>query len=127
MSDLRADGFACRYQVPDACREPLVLLGSRPVAVPGRVDGRRREAAGRHVAVGAGHQAPDLLVPAAALGQQHQGAAAGGIGGRPEHTGEVVDGEETFRDPFEVVCEVRCIASSPFGMPAGAPAASYVR
>jgi hypothetical protein len=78
--DLRADGLACSQPLPHACCEPLVLLGSWPVAVPGRVDGRHREAAGRHVAVGAGHQARNLLVLPAAMAQQHQGAAAGGIG-----------------------------------------------
>jgi hypothetical protein len=79
--DLRADGLACRHPLSDACREPLVVLGSRPVAVAGRVDGRHREAAGRHVAVAAGHQARDLLVLPAAMAKQHQGAATGGIGG----------------------------------------------
>jgi hypothetical protein len=49
--------------------------------VPGRVDGRHRETAGAYVAVGAGNQTLGLLVLAAAMAQQHQGAATGGIGG----------------------------------------------
>jgi hypothetical protein len=53
--DGRADGLTGRRVFSDFGREPLVLLGSGPVAVPGRVDGRHREAAGRHVAAGPGH------------------------------------------------------------------------
>jgi len=79
--DLRAGGLTCRHSFPDARHEPLVRPGSGPVAVPGRVDGRHREAAGRHVAAGAGHQARGLLVLPAAMAQQHQGADTGGIGG----------------------------------------------
>jgi hypothetical protein len=79
--DLRADGLACGHPLPDARREPLVLLGSSPVAVSGRVDGRHREPAGRHIAVRAGHQARGLLVLAAAMARQHQRAATGDLGG----------------------------------------------
>ncbi len=69
-----------RHPLPDDGHGPLVLLGFRLVAVPGRVNGRDREAAG-HVAVGAGHQALGLFVVAAAMAQQHQREATGGIGG----------------------------------------------
>jgi hypothetical protein len=79
--DQRADGLTGRRPCPDLGCEPLVLLGSGPVAVPGRVDGRHREAAGRHVAARSGHQARGLLVLAATMAKQHQGAAVGGIGG----------------------------------------------
>jgi hypothetical protein len=56
------------------------LLGFLLVAVPGRVDGRRREAESRHVPVSPGHHARGLLVLAAAVAQQDQGAAAAGVG-----------------------------------------------
>jgi len=68
--DLRAEGLTRRHSLPDVCHEPLVLLGSGPVAMPGRVDGRHREATCRYVAVGAGHQARSLLVLATAMGRQ---------------------------------------------------------
>lgn len=54
--DLRADGFACSHPSSHACREPLVLLGSRTAAVSGGVDGRHREAAHGHVTVGPSQQ-----------------------------------------------------------------------
>jgi hypothetical protein len=64
-----------------ASRVARHLLASRPVAMRGRIDGRHREPAGRHVAVGARHQARGPLVLTSAMAQQHQGAGTGGIGG----------------------------------------------
>jgi hypothetical protein len=43
--DLRADGFACSHPSSHACREPLVLLGSRTAAVSGGVDGPLKQEA----------------------------------------------------------------------------------
>ena len=77
---------------------PLVPLGPGPVAVPGRVDGRDREAAVGHVTAGPGHQARALLVLATPMAEQDQRTSAGGAGGYPERAVDVAEDEELFRD-----------------------------
>ena len=77
---MRAEGFAIRHSLPDVGHEALVPLDRRPVPVSRRIDGRRREAA-RRVLTGPGQHTRCLLVLAAAMPQQHQRMAAGGVGG----------------------------------------------
>jgi hypothetical protein len=67
-------------------------------AVPGRVDGGGGEPAGGHVVAGTGQDAGRPLVLAAAVTQQHQGHATGAGGRRPQHAGDVTQGEGTFDD-----------------------------
>ncbi len=98
LGDQRADGLAGRHPLPQFRGEPLVVRGSWPVAVPGCVDRDHRETEMCRVAVGTGHQTRGGFVLTASVSEQHQGAGPDGINRGPEHTGDAVKGEQSFRD-----------------------------
>ena len=95
----------------------------RPVAVAGRVDRGHRETALGREAARAGHDAGAFLCWPPPCPIRISGRGPGRAGWRPQHAGDVAEGEELFadavgrrrRDEAHSVCR-------PFGMPsAGTP------
>ncbi|MEV0425142.1 hypothetical protein [Micromonospora sp. NPDC050495] len=78
--------------------DPVVLLVLRPIAMGGHIDGRDRETTFDHEAAGLGDHAGGLLVLATAVAHQDEGTGTGGIMRRPQHAGNLAEGEELFKD-----------------------------
>ncbi|MEV0971360.1 transposase [Microtetraspora glauca] len=102
--------------------DPVVFGGLGPVAVGWGVDGRHRETALGHQPEGAGHDARSLLVLSAAVSDEDQGTGFS-IFRRPQHAGDLAEGEGSFGDAVGRRLRGEAHARfKPFGMPcAGAP------
>ena len=79
-------------------RDAVVLLIFGPVTMGGHVGRRHREPALGDEAERAGHDAGSLLVLAAAVSHQDQGASPGGAFWRPQHAGNITEGKELLKD-----------------------------
>ena len=82
-------------------RDPVELLVRRPLAVVGRVDRGDREPAFGGEAARAGQDAGGLLVLPAAVSHQDQGTSAVVVFRRPQHAGDLAEGEELFGDAVQ--------------------------
>jgi hypothetical protein len=100
FGEYRSHVLAGLHAVPHLADEPVVLLGSRPVAMGGRVDGRHREPALGREAAGTRHDAGRLLVLAAAVSHQDQRAGTGGAVRRPQDAGDLTKGEGKGEELF---------------------------
>ena len=94
----RSAGLARGLSFLDERDEPPDLRVLRPVTGTWRVDRGDRKAAGGDVGKGSGDDLPSLLVLAAAVPDQDQRTGTGALGRRPEHPGDVPDGEQLFAD-----------------------------
>src|SRR5207302_9992223 len=90
------DRLAGLQRLTEVGAELLIDGGTGPVTVPGGVDGGHREAVLRRVVPGPGHQPGFPLVQAAVVAAQYQRSRSGPR--RPQHTGDLAEGEFAFED-----------------------------